>query len=102
MREHRLRHAIASLAERNDGAARSLTREGSDALLTIVFMAYHAAPHEVAAKTLEFSRASVDERWRAGMADMERAVTRLQSSDYDASSAACMFYDTRVTASPAG
>ena len=60
------------------------------------------APSRRIAKILGFLRASVDERSRPGMADMERALTRLRSGDYDASSAGCTFYDTRVTALPAG
>ena len=85
VREHRRRHVIAVLAESlppqaaGDTALERLSDEGSAAELDIVFVAYRAAAHELAAKTLEYSRTSIEVRWAAGRDDMHVAIDRLEA-----------------------
>jgi len=104
-REHRLRHVIGMLAREagNGGGAggeriAALAREGTSAELTLVFIAYHAASHELAAKTLEFSRASIEERWRTGYDDMHRALDRLEAGQCSSQGLGCTWYDHRSAA----
>jgi NTE family protein len=100
-REHRLRHIIHALGthiapERQvDGMAPRLIEEGRDSQLTIVLLAYHAEAHELSAKTLEFSRASIDERWAIGRADMDKALDKLEAGDVTAADHGYSFYDAR-------
>jgi NTE family protein len=102
-REHRLRHIIGKLAkrvpekQRGQSAARELARHGRDSELTVVLIAYTAQRHEVSAKTLEFSRASVEERWAIGRRDMNAALDRLESGAATTSEHGCHFYDARRT-----
>jgi hypothetical protein len=56
-------------------------REASRAQLTIVRIAYRAPPDEVAAKVLDFSQRSIEERWQAGRADVQRALERLSGDE---------------------
>jgi NTE family protein len=101
MREHRLRHVIGALArstsstKTGDDASshEDFAREGTSAQLTIVYIAYRGLPHELAGKSLEFSRASIDERWRAGREDMERALDKVANGKATSSARGCTFYD---------
>lgn len=99
--EHRLRHIIGALAkripekQRGQSAARELASHGRESELTIVLIAYKAQQYEVSAKMLEFSRASVEERWAIGRRDMNAALDRLESGDATTSEHGCHFYDAR-------
>jgi NTE family protein len=79
----RLRRVIADLSREGDFErdVASLVREGARDELTVVRIAYRAPAHEGAAKMLDFSRASIEERWRAGRDDMERALGRLDTGE---------------------
>jgi NTE family protein len=45
--------------------------------ITLLHLAYQAAGHELAGKTLDFSPSSIADRWAAGMHDMDVAVRML-------------------------
>jgi NTE family protein len=99
-REHRLRHMIYELSGRIPPAERvgrtaELAAEGRANEITTVLIAYRARAHEVAGKTVDFSRASIEERWAAGLADMNSALDRLQSGSATAAADGYTFYDCR-------
>jgi NTE family protein len=69
-------HHVAAL--RREYALRGrLEPEGP--AVTLVHIVYEAPAHEVAAKMLDFSRASLEERWAAGRRDTERALGLIPS-----------------------
>ena len=100
-REHRLRHMIGDLSvhvpedRRSTGTAAHLVAEGRHNQLTIVLLAYRARAHELSAKTLEFSRASIEERWALGLEDMNAALDKLEKGDATVSDHGYSFYDAR-------
>ena len=98
-REHRLRHIIDALSRRIPAEAQReaarLVREGRDTELTIVLLAYHAREHEVSTKTLEFSRASIDERWAVGVADLNGALDKLEAGNVTTAADGYTFCDAR-------
>ena len=99
-REHRLRHMIhelsAQLAPRQrTGRNAELAAEGRANDIAMVLVAYRAPAHEMAAKTVDFSRASIDERWAAGLADMNAAVDKLETGTATFSADGYTFYDGR-------
>jgi NTE family protein len=47
--------------------------------IKLLHLAYQAASHELASKTLDFSPSSVADRWAAGRRDMEEGLLRLQT-----------------------
>ncbi len=69
------RKSIKAL-EREYGLRDELDPKGPRARL--VHLAYQAASHELAAKTLDFSPASVADRWAAGRRDMESGLRLLK------------------------
>ncbi len=71
------RRTIAAL-ERTYALHARLDPEGSRA--TLLHVAYEAQADEVAGKTLDFSPASVGDRWAAGARDMEQALVRLDAA----------------------
>jgi NTE family protein len=103
-REYRLRHLLAQQLRRSHAAPaadteelRQLAREGRDAHTDVVLLAYRPPAHEVSAKTLEFSAASVAERWEAGKADMQRAIAALEAGQATTRDPGFAFYDARRT-----
>ena len=100
-REQRLRRMIADLSmhvpedRRATGTATQLVSEGRQNQLTIVLLAYRARAHELSAKTLEFSRASIKERWALGLEDMNAALDKLEKGDATVSERGYSFYDAR-------
>ena len=67
--------------------------------VTIVRVAYRASVHELAAKTLDFSLASIEERWTAGRNDMERALDSLDAGKSTSRGDGYALYDAaRVSA----
>jgi NTE family protein len=100
-REHRLRHVIHELAlrlspeQRQGSEAAALVEEGRDDHLTLVLLAYRARAHELSAKMLEFSRASIDERWAIGRDDMQAALLSLEAGKATERAPGYTFYDAR-------
>ena len=83
-REHRLRHMIHELSghippEQRVGRIADLAAHGRANQITVVLVAYRAPAHELSAKTIDFSQASIDERWMVGMQDMNAALDELES-----------------------
>jgi NTE family protein len=98
-REHRLRHMIGEAAaymtpDRRREAAQLLS-EGRSNTITVVLVAYRALAHEMSAKTVDFSRASIDERWAAGIADMDGALNMLEARTATFADHGYVFYDGR-------
>lgn len=100
-REHQLRHIIAALTrrvpakQRAQSATRELASQGREHDLTVVLVGYRAQEHEVSAKTLEFSRASIEERWAIGRQDMNAALHKLEAGAATTSEHGYHFYDAR-------
>jgi NTE family protein len=100
-REHRLRHMLHELSthippDRRSGRAADLAAEGRASQITAVLIAYRAAAHELSAKTVDFSRASIDERWAVGLRDMNAALDKLESGSATAAADGFTFFDGRV------
>ena len=78
----RLRQALERLIARlpaefrEDADVRALRGAGSGATVDVVHLIHHPTTPEFASSDYEFSRASVDERWRAGYADVMRIGQR--------------------------
>lgn len=74
-REQRLRHQLQQALQRQPARAASdgLTEE-PPGQVDLVLTAYRPPAHEIGAKTLEFSAASLGERWSAGQRDMAAAM----------------------------
>jgi NTE family protein len=105
-REHRLRRMIGGLAAyvptelRASGQAAveeqlAAARHNS---IEVVLLAYRARRSELAAKTMEFSRASVRDRWEAGRSDMERAIDMREAGHPASRHNGFTFYDARSPA----
>ncbi len=100
-REHRLRHVVRRMgesvapAENQQAAWAELAAEGRDHELAVVLLAYQPPAHELGAKMLEFSRASIDERWATGMKDMRAAVDMVEGGRATTQDHGYTFYDAR-------
>jgi NTE family protein len=102
-REHRLRHMIgalpaqaaAELRAQGGMPAAELLEAARHNTIEVLLVAYRARQPELATKTLEFSRASVRERWEAGRLDMERAIDKLQLSKPTSRDHGFVFHDGR-------
>jgi NTE family protein len=99
-REHRLRHMIHELAaqvapEQRGGRTFELAAEGRANDIAMVLVAYRAPAHEMSAKTVDFSRRSIDERWAAGLTHMNAALDRLESGTATFAADGFTFYDGR-------
>jgi NTE family protein len=99
-REHRLRHVVRELVgrippEQRDARTAELAAEGRANQVTVVLVAYRAPAHELSAKTVDFSRASIDERWAVGLRDMNAALDKLESGRATAAVDGYTFYDGR-------
>jgi NTE family protein len=101
-REHQLRHVIHQLGhhvapqDRSGGTAAPLIAHGRANEITLVLTAYCARAHELATKTVEFSRASIDERWAAGLHDMNAALDKLEAGETTEREHGFTFYDART------
>jgi NTE family protein len=86
-REHALRSIIreleASLPPGEQAGSRvpELFNGSGDERITVVLIAYQTPPHELAAKALDFSRASIEERWANGLEDMQAAIEMLERDE---------------------
>ena len=98
-REQRLRRIIGELGERippeERTACAQLIEEGRSNEIAVVLIAYRAPPHELSAKMVEFSKASINERWAVGRADMNDALDKLQAEDAATRYPGYAFYDGR-------
>jgi NTE family protein len=101
-REYRLRRRLAQLMRRTADAPsldavdmQLLERDAREAETEVVLLAYRPPAHEVSAKTLEFSAASVAERWDAGREDMRRALALLEAGQATTRDPGFTFYDAR-------
>jgi NTE family protein len=98
--EHRLRallaHAQARLAAaEGDPEVAAIAREAREGEIEVVLLAYRPPAHETGAKAIEFSRASVKERWEAGRADMTAALDALRGGRATRREPGYAFYDCR-------
>ncbi|HEY2188117.1 MAG TPA: patatin-like phospholipase family protein [Caldimonas sp.] len=60
---------------RDDPDAKALTRVEVDAAVSVVHLIYRSKHYESQSKDYEFSRASMEEHWAAGMADTARTLS---------------------------
>ena len=100
-REHRLRHMIHELSghipsEQRVGRIAEVAVQGRATQISAVLIAYRARTHEVAGKTVDFSRASIDERWSVGLQDMNFALDKLEAGDATTAGDGYTFYDCRT------
>ena len=100
-REHRLRNIIHELSrhippDHRTGRAAVLAAEGRANQITTVLIAYRARSHEVSAKTVDFSRASIDGRWTAGLENMNAAIDKLEAGSATAAGHGYSFFDCRT------
>jgi NTE family protein len=102
-REQRLRRIIGDLAKGIPAEQRAwcdeLVSEGRSNELALVLIAYRAPRHELSAKMVEYSRASIEERWAAGREDMSQALGKLEAGDAAARYPGYTFYDGRRSGS---
>ena len=99
-REHRLRHMIHELSARltpeHQGVRTTeLAAEGRANEIALVLVAYRAPAHEMSAKTVDFSRASISERWAAGLRDIHAALDRFEAGAWTSAADGFNFYDGR-------
>jgi NTE family protein len=77
---HNLRRAVDVLSRRlaaqgkPDAQLAALARLGCDKTIDVVRLIHKAAPDDDHNKDIDFSRRSLDARWRAGLRDAERAL----------------------------
>lgn len=76
----RLRHAFRNIymhlppALQKSPEIKLLARESEDVAFSIVELVYHSKNYEGIAKDFEFSRRTMEEHWRAGLEDANRAL----------------------------
>jgi NTE family protein len=81
-REQRLRKLLRQ-ARQMDLPGDSVDPEHGPEHVDVVLIAYRALAHEIGAKTLEFSGASLRERWNTGRRDMADGLARLDRKSPD-------------------
>ena len=106
-REHRLR-AMLDRVDKHPGSGASadpaladpaiadIAREARAGQIDVVLMAYRPPAHETGAKTIDFSRASIGERWARGRADMSTALEALQAGRATTRDPGFAVYDCRL------
>ncbi|NUZ07813.1 patatin-like phospholipase family protein [Piscinibacter koreensis] len=97
-KEQRLRALLAEIAPRIDAAdptRAAIEREARTGAVEVVLVAYRPPAHETGAKAIEFSRASIGERWEAGRADMSAAVEAWREGRASRRDPGFTFYDGR-------
>ena len=89
-REYQLRSLIGRLGDRlpsglrEDPEAASILAEARTGGAQLAFLSYRAAPDEVGLfKLFDFSRATLEDRWQAGLCDMQSALRRLEQASGD-------------------
>jgi NTE family protein len=102
--EHRLRRVIheltAELPKNRQRELAALSDEGRASALAILLISYRPPLHEQAAKTFDFSRASIEERWALGRADMAAGLDLFESGRATHERHGCSFYDGRRVQAP--
>jgi len=100
-REQRLRTIIGALADALPPERRrelsSLAAEARASELTVALIAYRAPAHESSLKTMDYSRASITERWTAGREDMTAALDHLEKGGTQEREHGFRFLDGRRT-----
>jgi NTE family protein len=77
------------------GRTAEIAAEGRANEIELVLVAYRAPAHEMSAKTVDFSRASIEERWSTGLRDMNTALDQLESGSATLAADGYTFYDAR-------
>ncbi len=102
--EHRLRALLARArdrlaavdAKRKGGAFdEAIVREARDGEIEVALLAYRPPEHETGAKAIEFSRASIRERWQVGRTDMAATLDMVRSGQATRREPGFAFYDGR-------
>ena len=112
--EHRLRALLARARDRlaaveararskakadgsgsGDARDEEIAGEARDGEIEVALLAYRPPVHETGAKAIEFSRASIKDRWQAGREDMLATVEALQAGRATRRDAGFAFYDCR-------
>jgi NTE family protein len=96
-REYRLRRLLAEQAAMVEPASPQEHAPSLDRCTSteVVLLAYRPSAHEVSAKSLEFSAASITERWSAGGEDMRAAIAKLEAGHATTRDPGFTFYDCR-------
>ncbi|MGZ9004721.1 MAG: DUF3734 domain-containing protein [Burkholderiales bacterium] len=84
-------HAVGRSARCVRGPDSRRPPQRIDAVLT----AYRAPSHELGTKMVDYSRASIEERWAAGHRDMSDALGKLEAGDAAERWPGYTFYDGR-------
>ncbi len=71
---HRLQQALQGQRPRPGSQQRRDSDKGPPGEVEVVLSAYRPPAHEIGAKTLDFSAASLEDRWSAGQRDMAGAL----------------------------
>ena len=98
--EHRLRALLARARARlaaaeGDPELEAIAREARAGEVEVALLAYRAPGHETGAKAIEFSRASIEERWDSGQGDMTAALDALRAGRATRREPGFAFYDCR-------
>jgi NTE family protein len=98
--EHRLRALLARARARlaaieGDPELEAIAREAREGEIEVVLLAYRPSLHETGAKAIEFSRASIGERWETGRDDMAGALAALRAGRATRREPGYAFYDCR-------
>ncbi len=96
--EHRLRALLARARDRlaaGDAEAEAIAREARDGEIEVALLAYRPPAHETGAKAIEFSRASIRDRWQAGREDMAATLDALRAGRATRRDPGFAFYDGR-------
>ncbi len=113
--EHRLRALLARARDRlaaveakatgkgKGGAApdEAIAGEARDGEIEVALLAYRPPEHETGAKAIEFSRASIGDRWQAGREDMVATLEALRAGRATRRDPGFAFYDCRRADRPA-
>ena len=98
--EHRLRALLARAQARlaaveGNAELEAIAREARADTVEVVLLSYRPPPHETGAKAIEFSRASIGERWEAGRDDMTAALGALRAGRATRREPGYTFFDCR-------
>lgn len=93
--EHSLRHRLAKATSSHGAAGDEGVDVGAAVETEVVLVAYRPFAHELGGKTLEFSGASIAERWASGRDDMDAAVALLRAERPSRRDPGFAFYDGR-------
>lgn len=113
--EHRLRALLARARDRLAAVGAkgkssvpdaAIVREAHYGEMEVALLAYQPPAHETGAKAIDFSRASIRDRWQAGRADMATTLVALRAGDATQREPGFVFHDcrrgTKAAAKPRG